>query len=241
MCTVTYIPPSKSNDFILTSNRDEKDFRPTIPPEIYHLNGINTGFPKDTKAGGSWIAANENGRLCCLLNGAFVAHQKQEYHKTSRGKILLEIASSKMEVEKFIKTLQLENVEPFTLVIIEQNNEKISSFSEFVWDGKEKHFRELDIETPYIWSSVTLYNEEHRTMRKEWFSRFLEESERDISPEKVFSFHSGSHSNDNSVNVVMKREGGLKTVSITQVIPQNGKLFMRYVDLIHNLNHVLEV
>jgi hypothetical protein len=35
------------------------------------------------------------------------------------------------------------------------------------------------------------------------------------------------------VNLVMEREDGLKTVSITQVIPENGKFRMHYFDL-HN-------
>ncbi|NJK93768.1 MAG: NRDE family protein [Bacteroidales bacterium] len=240
MCTVTYIPPTKKRGFILTSNRDEKEFRPTSPPEIYRHFDIPVGFPRDAKAGGSWIAANENGRLCCLLNGAYIPHTKEPDYTRSRGNVLLQLATSPLSVESFFMKDSLTNVEPFTIVTFEQKN-ATPVFTEFVWDGKEKHFRELDKDAPYIWSSVTLYSEEHRNIRNEWFNQFFQKSNNDISPEDVFGFHSGTHTNDNSINVIMQRDGGLKTVSITQVIPKEGKLLMRYTDLLNNSNHQIEV
>ena len=241
MCTVTYIPPYGSNNFILTSNRDEKEFRPTIPPAIYMHIGKRLGYPKDEKAGGTWVAVNDKGKVCCLLNGAFTAHQKQEFHTVSRGTILLEFTTSDLTVHEFFAAKELENVEPFTIVAMEQNNDVINNLTEFVWDGRDKHFRQLDKNTPYIWSSVTLYNEGYRILRKEWFKRFYTEFSNSITPDKVLSFHSGSHTNDNSINVIMQREGGLKTVSITQVIPEKGKLIMRYADLLNNSNYQLAI
>ena len=239
MCTVTYIPPSAQNGFILTSNRDEKDFRPTTPPAIYWQNDKKLGYPKDERAGGSWIAANENGRVSCLLNGAYMAHKKQDFHTVSRGTVLLELISSEKPVNEFFRTKSLENVEPLTIVTIEKASGSIKTFNEFVWDGNNKYFSELDIYTPHIWSSATLFNEEHRMLRKDWFNRFCAASGNNITPEKVLSFHSGVHTSDDTINVVMKREGGLKTISITQITPENGKLVMRYADLLNNSNHQL--
>ena len=80
MCTVSYIPLGQNKDFILTSNRDEKVFRPAIAPAIHKTGDIHICYPKDSKAGGSWIAMNNRGRICCLLNGAFEAHLKQDFH-----------------------------------------------------------------------------------------------------------------------------------------------------------------
>jgi hypothetical protein len=239
MCTVTYIPPSSRHGFILTSNRDERDFRPTIPPAVYWRNETKLSYPRDEMAGGSWIAANENGRVCCLLNGAYLAHRKQEFHTVSRGRVLLDLISSNASVNEFLRTKPLENVEPFTIVSIERDSNSDTGFSEFVWDGSNKFYSELDKHIPHIWSSVTLYNEENRILRKEWFNRFYAASGNSITPEKVLYFHSGTHTHDDSINVVMKREGGLKTVSITQITPENGKLIMRYADLLSNSNHQL--
>lgn len=241
MCTVSYIPKTNKGSFVLTSNRDEKSFRPTVLPQIYKVAGTNVCFPKDEKAGGSWVAASENGRLCCLLNGAFVAHEKKLHYAQSRGNILVEVASSPLNPFEFYQQKKLTDVEPFTIVTIEMLEAEISHFSEFIWDGTKKHFRTLNPEEPIIWSSVTLYSEEHRNLRKQWFGRFFEHMNGNMSPENILGFHSGTHTGDHSINVVMEREGGLKTVSITQVIAENGKFSMNYFDLHNKQNTCLRI
>lgn len=241
MCTVTYIPPVSDNGFILTSNRDEKAYRPTIAPEIYDMGSLKVCFPKDTQAGGSWIAANNKGRLCCLLNGAFVAHQKQIHHTQSRGKVLIEVASSPEEASEYFQKKELSSIEPFTILTLNQEKGKISNLSEFIWDGTQKHFRELDKQQPWLWSSVTLYSPENRELRKQWFRRFLQVNEGDLTLESVISFHSGTHTSDNSINIIMQREGGLRTISITQVVPYEGKFRMNYFDLLDKTNHQIEI
>ncbi len=241
MCTVSYIPKTSEGSFVLTSNRDEKSFRPTVSPHLYELNETKVGFPKDEKAGGSWIAASKKGRLCCLLNGAFVAHEKKSHYAQSRGNILVEVASSQLNPFEFYQQKELTNVEPFTIVTIEMQESEICHFSEFIWDGTKKHFRTLNPEEPSIWSSVTLYSEEHRNLRKQWFGSFLKNANGSISPENILEFHSGKHTGDNSINVVMEREGGLKTVSITQVVPENGKFSMNYFDLHNKQNTCLRI
>lgn len=70
--------------------------------------------------------------------------------------------------------------------------------------------------------------------------RFYKENQEELTPEKILGFHSGKHTGNNSINVIMQREGGLKTVSITQVTPDGSKLKMQYTDLIkHSLQEVI--
>lgn len=234
MCTVTFIPPTKESSFILTSNRDEREFRPTLPPAVYQIAGGKLVFPKDEKAGGSWIAMNEKGNINCLLNGGFIAHQKQEYHIKSRGIVLLEFTASGRSIHEFFAQSDLNIVEPFSIVALKHDKGIILKLDEFIWDGNHKHFKQLEINSPYIWSSVTLYNEEHRKTRKEWFELFYKENNGNITKEKIFDFHSGNHTNDNAINIIMQREGGLKTVSITQVLPIESRIQMIYSDLLTN-------
>ncbi|MBW6535830.1 MAG: NRDE family protein [Mariniphaga sp.] len=231
MCTVTYIPETNGRGAILTSNRDEKAYRPTRPPQEYPAGEVNLYFPKDEKAGGSWIAVTDNGRLCCLLNGAFTPHSKQEFHTRSRGTVLTGFASTTLPVEEYFEQENLQAVEPFTVVVLEQEEGKTTGLYEFVWDGNKKHVKLPNLEKPAIWSSVTLYSPENRNLRQEWFNDFLSQNEGAITLEKVLTFHSGKHTSDNSVNLVMERGGGLKTVSITQVTVQHKGFMMRYFDL----------
>lgn len=241
MCTVSYIPKKESGGFVLTSNRDEKVFRPTISPRIYTIGETKVGFPKDEKAGGTWIAFSDKGRLCCLLNGAFEAHQKRSGYAKSRGNVLLELVSSERSAFDFFQEKDLSEIEPFTMITLDQHDGRIRHFNEFIWDGSTKHFRELDKQQSQIWSSVTLYNPEDRKLRNQWFERFLKENAEKISPEKILAFHSGTHTNDQSIDVVMEREGGMKTVSITQVVPAEGKFRMDYIDLQNNTNQEIEL
>ena len=78
MCTVTYLP-LKGNDFILTSSRDVPFSREkALHPQEFIEEGIKLWYPKDGKAGGSWIGLSSKNRLICLLNGAF------EYHTSKK-------------------------------------------------------------------------------------------------------------------------------------------------------------
>src|SRR6056297_2397037 len=193
MCTVSYIPNKDIGGFVLTSNRDEKVFRPTDPPEIYNTGEISVGFPKDQQGGGSWIAASNHGRLSCLLNGAFIPHQKRSQYEQSRGKILIEVVSASKSPYQYFVEKDLMKTEPFTIITLERSNCGISHFSEFIWDGTQKHFKLLNPEKPQIWSSVTLYSKNNRDLRQQWFSRFLEQQNGDLSPESILSFHAGKH------------------------------------------------
>lgn len=241
MCTVTYIPPNKERQFILTSNRDEKAYRPTLPPVGYPCGGQKIIYPKDEKAGGSWIAISEKGKVVCLLNGAFLPHKKQVFHTVSRGTILIDFTASEHNSCEYFSGKDLSPVEPFTIVSISHKNKSAHDFSEFIWDGQNKHFRQLDVNSPYIWSSVTLYNRKNSNMRKDWFDRFYKENKHCLTPEKILGFHSGKHTRDDSINVIMQREGGLKTVSITQVTTDGEKLKMQYLDLVqHSLQEIFE-
>ena len=51
---------------------------------------------------------------------------------------------------------------------------------------------------------------------------------------KILKFHSSTHGEDPANDVVMERENGLRTVSITQVELNHGALNMHYHDLLKN-------
>src|ERR1700712_4455776 len=109
MCTVTFIP--SGNKILITHNRDEQGSRSkAIVPKEYTINGYTMLFPKDSAAGGSWIAINRNGAAAVLLNGAFKKHTHNPPYRKSRGLIFLEILGSSDLLLAF-QTIELIGIE----------------------------------------------------------------------------------------------------------------------------------
>lgn len=241
MCTVSYIPNTSEKKFVLTSNRDEDARRPTTAPMLYDFDNVQLVFPKDEISGGSWIATSNKGKINCLLNGGIGFHQKQDYHTISRGTILIDLTKSELSTRDFFLKKELHNVEPFTIVAIQQQDGKDVDLTEVIWDGSVKHFRNLDTSEPHIWSSAQLYSQEQKELREKWFADFISYNQAILTNDKVIDFHSSSHSEDVGVNVIMQRGDDLKTVSITQVISENHTLKMSYSDLLRDIRVDVEL
>ena len=223
MCTVTYIP-SRHGCF-LTSSRDENMMRPNAAaPDVYEHNGTNIVYPKDAKANGSWIAFTQNGNAAVLLNGAFVKHIPKPPYRKSRGLIFLDIISHPQPEFCFLG-MNLDNIEPFTLVIF------ISGFLfEARWDGKQKHFIQLDEKDTYIWSSATLYTSEIINKRKKWFDEWLAKTPVPTAT-SIFSFHHFAGDDDKKNNILMNRNDEMLTISITGIDMRMDAATMQHFDL----------
>ena len=223
MCTVTYMPKN-NGDFIFTSNRDEQPNRVALSPEIYSKNGVNYLYPKDKKAGGSWIALSEKERLVCLLNGAYEGHVSKEVYAYSRGlvvKKILEAENAKWAIED----IELYGVEPFTLIAVDWSFMPICI--ELIWDGVKKDIRILSHGSK-IWSSSTLYDKKVKAERESWFQDFEVEF-----PEPEFKEILGFHQNENygtkDISIKMQRPN-IQTTSITSIVKNGGTLSMYYMD-----------
>ena len=226
MCTVTFLP-TLNNNFILTSNRDEQRSRETDLPMKYFEDGVEMLFPKDKMAGGTWIGISDKKRLVCVLNGAFVKHKRKENYAKSRGVIAKEVLKSD-DFLNFIKSLNLVNIEPFTMVIVDWNNNQLNLF-ELIWDDNKMHFNKLKSEAK-IWSSSTLYSNEVKEVRKNWFNNWKENNK--FSKETILNFNH-SQLGDKEQSILMKRSY-VETVSITSVEKNNSSLEMNYEDIIHS-------
>ena len=223
MCTVTFIPTGNSQ-FVLTSNRDEAPNRETIPPDFHKIDDTNMLFPKDTLAGGTWIGLSDKQRLVCVLNGGFTLHKRKPAYRMSRGVVAKNLLAS-INVVDLINSYELNDIEPFTIVIVDWSLEL--KLYELVWDGSSKHFSELPI-VPKLWSSSTLYTEEMKTQRQQWFSEYLKDEK--LSPESILEFHITAGKENDDFGVVMDR-GFVKTTSRTQIEKSNDNLSMKYHDL----------
>lgn len=234
MCTVTYLPLG-SHDFILTSNRDEDPKRTTIPPQGYEEDGVQLVYPKDALAGGTWIGLSDKKRLICLLNGGFTKHKRAASYKMSRGVIVKQLLKVDDPVA-VITDFDFSGIEPFTIVLVDWYEDRKAY--ELVWDGATKHFQPLG-ETPKIWSSATLYDEEMKALRKTWFAEWLEAYPTQ-TPEAILAFHQDETKGNPEISLRMQRSY-VETVSITNVQKTEEEVQVTYLDLLQDDTTVLQL
>jgi len=229
MCTVTFIP--RSGGVLMASNRDEVLLRSNAKaPEAYTLNGRKIVFPKDNKAGGTWIAIHENGHVMVLLNGAYNSYTRGTSYRRSRGLIFLDIFQEPDPLAQF-ERIDLDNIEPFSLVLWAGGR-----LHDLRWDGARKFKTEEDPALTHIWSSTALYSPQVRRQRELWFSEWL--SARDIAHitiEDLTQFHTfGGNGADEENRLVMHLGTLLETISITTIDWMPDKAVMHYKDLVHD-------
>ena len=223
MCTVSFV---RANDsIIITSNRDEHIQRENAAAPAFHiLQGKKIIFPQDSRAGGTWFAAADNGVVAVLLNGAFKKHIAQPPYRKSRGLILLEIIEAD-QPHSFFTTLNLDEIEPFTVVLYQCN-----LLYELRWDGTGKHEKQLDISGNYIWSSSTLYTDEIIEKREHLFQQFIH-TPACITATAIYDFHA-SNNEDAENGFVIDRQTGMKTFSITQAVVNDIAINFLHSDLL---------
>jgi hypothetical protein len=226
MCTVTFI--RAADKLYITSNRDEKHWRSNaIPPTVYTGATGNLLYPKDGDAGGTWIAAHENGNAIVFLNGGFIRHTPEPPYRKSRGLILLDLINAPDPAMAF-STIPLHQIEPFTAVLW-----STGQLFECRWDGSKKYITELPDSQPHIWSSATLYDEEVVEKRKSWFRKWLQQHKHP-SPDDILHFHQFTGDGDTHNDLRMNRNGQVFTVSVTLMALTDELTQMHYLDLKNN-------
>ncbi|MDT0554072.1 NRDE family protein [Urechidicola vernalis] len=222
MCTVTFLPLSDTN-FILTSSRDVPFAREKASaPKEYIEDGVKITYPKDGDAGGSWIGSSEKKRLICLLNGGYKDHVIQDSYRASRGLIVKELLKAS-DTKNALSTIDLTNIEPFTLVVIDWNDG--IELLDFVWTGEKRHLFSIP-KTPHIWSSSTLYDDATKKLREDWFEDW-QNKQAGFKQSDILKFHKTAGIGNPETDVLMKRKGG-GTVSITTVSLANDKAVFDY-------------
>lgn len=226
MCTVSFVPTGEG-DFILTSNRDETVARGLASfPQKFNREGQTIICPVDPLASGSWIAISENGNLRCLLNGAFKKHSHRPPYRLSRGIVVLDSLSFD-DAEEFSNQYNLDNIEPFTMVMV--RNEKKPIVFELRWDGKEKYLRNLSATDVHLWSSATLYTDEVAAEKERSFRKYLREVA-EPTPASLVEIHSRFLYED--WIRPPERVAVVSTLSITAVECKDSRMQMHYRDLV---------
>lgn len=232
MCTVSFYKDNEK--VIITSNRDESINRQlALPPAKIKLENYTVFCPIDPQHQGTWFAVNQKGNVFVLLNGAELKHTHNPPYKKSRGLVLLEIADS-INCLKMWRTMDLENIEPFTLVVF-----YYEKLLQYIWNGVEKIDVELDTDMPHIWSSSTLYPPEIIALRKEWFTQFLNQNKPKLAVKDFLNFHFNTKNEDKKNGLIINRNNKMLTKNITQCVLEKNKFILVHHDLILNKQSII--
>jgi len=228
MCIVTFIPNSKK--IHLTFNRDEKSNRKALPIKPYTLENQEYYFPKDVLAGGTWFVFQKNKKIICLLNGAYLPYKERKF-KQSRGQIVMQHAVSENTALLFDK-IDLIDIAPFTM--LELNIEKENFLKEYTWDGIKKKKRTIDFNTPMIWFSATLYNQNIKDKLKREFENWILKN-KNPNEEQLKSLQTTIFKQEKESENFIKKDKLLQTVSIINFNYYSPKKsVINYIDITNN-------
>lgn len=225
MCTVTYIQTGSDGEFVFTSNRDEAPNRKASELIKETRYGKQLLYPQDAGAHGSWIIISDSDQLVCILNGAFVRHDRQPPYRMSRGVMAREFFSYE-NANDFFEHFDFEGLEPFTMVIYDRGD-----LYECRWDEKKLHPKSLSPQDSHLWASATLYNEELQQKRRDWFSDW-EARHDEVTVETVLDYHKNGGEGNPQSDVVMNYKDIVCTTSITSIHHSTSDMSMRYENLI---------
>lgn len=227
MCTVTWLwEPER---FTLLFNRDEQRTRPLAdPPRVLDVNGHAILAPRDGQAGGTWLAANQQGLVVCLLN--YYERDTGGVSRPvgtpeSRGLLVLEAASGS-NLAALTETLagrSLSRVRPFHLLAFDT---RTSGGRYWLWDGVDVQVEEIDdalcpvTTSSYASQAVVAYR---RSLLHSW----MDLAGGALSVDAMERYHHSRHEEADAYSVFMSRPDA-QTVSVTRVEVVRDEVRMRY-------------
>lgn len=208
MCILSIVKSARA--IIITSNRDEQRSRKnSLAPEIIDLGERKAIIARDAQAQGTWLLTDNLGRTAILLNGAFENHIPAPPYRESRGIILMNLFREDNFKTAFL-FYNLENIEPFQVIYLDTDQ----AFR-CVWDGNQKHLFAIDLSTPQVFFSPTLYSKEQQEEKRNHFFKTIQELD-SIDAAQLLEIHSIQNSDSFDLNFFMSREHQT-TKSISQV------------------------
>lgn len=229
MCTVSWF--SRGEEYQVFFNRDEQRTRDIArPPSIVRVQDTKVIMPRDTRAGGTWIATNQFGSTYALLN--FYQGQQPSGQLTSRGNIISGLAASNslLQIEVALKSLTLADYAPFSLlcfVLSEQASHshlpKLSGAEclqsnlnviMYRWSG-----RYLKISRPSspIISSAVNYQYVLEQRIAEYEKRISARGSKKLTEKEFYQLHA-SHAPSKSAQSVCMHRADAKTVSFSHIL-----------------------
>ena len=202
----------KNGSFILTHNRDEDALRASSDVLCTKtIHGQKATYPVDMQSKGTWILTSEK-FTTAILNGANHLHKRQPPYLHSRGLFPLKLIEIN-DIDLYIQHLELENIEPFSQMIIQ--NETLHT-TVLQWDGSRLNSKIVH-ENLCIMSSSTLYTPQRKLLNEE-----LIKGIKNPTTDKLAQIHANLKW---KFNIDLPQ---IKTTSITQIFKCSAYKSMKY-------------
>lgn len=217
MCTLTLL--REQDRVLVTMNRDDVAHRLEAAPAIWPNAKPTFVAPRDLQAGGTWIGANVNGVVACLLNRYDAAPQG----RTSRGAIVLEAmrGANVGEARNALSALDHSAYSPFTCVVIGSDGA-----ARVDWTGAALKHAELPLTDEAIMMTSSSWQFDAVKARREALFRSVWSNGKDTA-DRVATFHSRRESAHDAWAPMMHRAQS-QTKSVTQVELSARGAEMRY-------------
>jgi len=233
MCTVSW--SLGADGLSLAFSRDERKSRPAASaPRLVDGEGPQVIAPVDPQSGGSWIAANEHGLCCFLLNNyaALASTGAGIGSKKSRGSIPLCLArrADAEQAEGLIHDLDLGEYPPFLVGVA--NESRVAA-----WASDCASLSPLDTTRGLLTTSS--YKTEAVQAYREARYRVLAGQGEVPAKERRRQFHMDLHNADPAFNPLMLREDS-RTHSLTEVSIGADLVSMRYAEVVADTRRLSE-
>ncbi len=227
MCSLSYVPLHEG--YVLSHNRDELPGRKSSSGLV---NAQDHSYPKDLKAGGTWMGVHRNGWSACLLNGGSVPYLRKLPYKHSRGKVILQLLSNP-NLEDF-QAIDWSEYEPFTLIL---------ALNKELWQlvhnpGKDE-WTALDPSKAHFWSSTKLYHPSIRRARENRFRTWLQQAE-DFNYLSIRKFHLDPQLSATKGGLLLEKSFLLNTVSFCQSVCDSHSLSFQYDYLLEGISDQID-
>lgn len=222
MCTVTILP-LKPGVTRLVCNRDEQRSRVlALPPRHYSTQGVDFLSPLDPVSGGTWIAVNQAGLLCVLLNRTDACSNKRMNVESSRGTIIpsLQGANSFDVAIDGMRQLNPTDYAPFRLIVTDGHR-----IAEVTNTSNRLIVLRYPLCKPVMFTSSGLGDHLVELPRRELFQSML--GTRSFSETQQNAFHRHRWADHPELSVLMDRPDAA-TVSITEVVLTSRLATMTY-------------
>jgi len=219
MCTVSWLgceARGGGGGYDLFFNRDEKRARlPGHPPVVFEQDGMRFIAPLDGDRGGTWIAVNESGATCCVLNGPVTGNILRPL---SRGVLPLHVVTMPgyAEIQHYLEQADFTPWAPFTVLILSPLGTALICR----WDGDRRRLESTSSSMGMLTSS-SFDTERVVRYRREEFEALPK------SPEGMRAYHA-SHAAPSRAHSVCMHRPDARTVSLSTVRVGNTRVEFEY-------------